>query len=77
MKTKFSIAVLGFSAFVLAFTATTGADSDSMEFVSSDNVAYADGYTCAPKDWSSCRFATTFLADYIRVDPPGPGGGIQ
>ena len=76
MKTKVSIAILGLSALALSFAFSQNTDSNTDVFVAADNVAFADGYTCAPKDWSSCKFATTFLADYIRVDP-NPGGGNQ
>jgi len=76
MKTKVSIAILGLSVLALAFTINPTTDKSSDVFVSADNVAFADGYTCAPKNWSSCKFATAYLADYIRVDP-NPGGGNQ
>lgn len=80
MKIKF---FLGAMAMILAMVFSTNIIKNSSDselanlFSKSDNIAFADGYTCAPKTWSGCPFGSGNLYDYIKVVPNDGGGGTK
>lgn len=72
MNKKFLIPIIGAFAFAMTYTVSnsTLSENGTPMFLESENIAYAGGYTCAPKNWEGCPFGAGNLFDYIKVVPP-------
>lgn len=73
MKTKIFQSILGASVLALV-TIISLHKNDQGLFTDGDNIAFASGYTCAPKLWKGCAFGAGHLYDYIKV---ASSGGID